>query len=337
MKMKAEPMRIATYCKLSFCAAAAVLAGCDGSGDAAAPIMARALGNNAVSYDFLSPNANSEPLVFVSDNLNGVVNIYLQRPGHRMVGQITGLLAPNGITTDAAANLYVPNDGGSNVLVYAPPYSGPPALTLRDPAFHPTDAAVSRQGVVAVANVCPTSNCAAGPGNVRFYARKANRPCATVTDATNFASVDFDAFDDAGNLYINGFSAASKVTVGEVSGGCRAKKITLLTTKNTLVYPGGIQIDKLRRIAIQNGSAEIDTYRAPVRGALGKPVLRIPLANSFAVDFAFLASGGDLYTAEQSNPGVSSEYDYPAGGAAERTISVGGRPLGVAVTPPLLP
>ena len=51
-------------------------------------------------------------------------------------------------------------------------------------------------------------------------------------------------------------------------------------------------------------------------------------------EFAFLASGAKLYLADFCD-GVASEYDYPAGGAAEKTITVeANEPASVAVTPP---
>jgi hypothetical protein len=59
--------------------------------------------------------------------------------------------------------------------------------------------------------------------------------------------------------------------------------------------------------------------------------------NAFINDFAFVASGADVYTAEQtaSGSGFSNEYDFPIGGTPESTIEVtpNGGPTGVAVTP----
>jgi hypothetical protein len=61
-------------------------------------------------------------------------------------------------------------------------------------------------------------------------------------------------------------------------------------------------------------------------------------SGSFPVSFAFLASGADFYTAQApGSNGFANEYDFPAGGTPENTITVGGGPVGVAVTPPLVP
>ena len=110
---------------------------------------------------FMHPEAVGKPLVFVSDELNNVVYIYLQAGKNRQVGEITGLSYPEGLATDAFGNLFVPNqfsvtdpDEVSRVFVFAPPYTKGPRV-LSDADYFPVDVAVSPQGVVAVA-ISPT-------------------------------------------------------------------------------------------------------------------------------------------------------------------------------------
>lgn len=292
---------------------------------------------------FMSARAVHKPLIFVADGVSNV-DIYPQAgTNQNMIGQITGLNGAFDVATDTARNLYVTSNGNNGeVLVYARPYTKAPILTIDDGGTLPNGVAVSRRGVVAVANLCGPPSCARGSGNVTFYAKDSTEPCATVTDPTTFAIMYFDAFDDKGNLYIDGFNSGGSTVIGKIPGGCRANKITPLTTSNT-VDGGGIKVDKADGIAIYDASSVpsvIDTYRPPKRGSLGSPASITPLTSSSTgceLAFAFLASGINLYTADFCS-GVANEYNYPTGGAAENTITVtSGIPLGVAVTPVLVP
>jgi hypothetical protein len=355
---------------LTSCVALIVLAGCSGGGSQVSPLPlgqtsgdasqstqrqatqnarsngfltangAVSSGHQATTPSFFSPGAKTKPLIFVSDPQNNVVDIYLQADkGQKMVGQITGLTTPGGLATDVARNLYVLNGGSpSNVLVYAPPYTASPTLTLSDNGYLPQGVAVSPQGVVGVANTCAAPSCNLGTGNVTFYAQNSAMPCATVA-ATNLAQVFFDAFDDKGNLYITAFDPSFNTVVGEVKGGCNAKSITLLKTGNTINFPNAIQVDKADRIAILNAGGStydvLDIYKAPISGSLGNPVSVVQLVTpAYPVEFAFSASNADVYTAEQGSGGLANTYDFPGGGTAEHTIIMGGSPYGLAVTPP---
>ena len=161
---------------------------------------------------------------------------------------------------------------------------------------------------------------------------------STIADPANFPSPLFDAFDDAGNLYVdNGTTSANKV-VGKITGGCKAKKILLLATTNSIGVGSTVQIDKADRIAILDATPNasvIDTYNPPTKGSLGNSVSVTPLMSA-PKTFAFLASGRDVYVADGTDD-TANEYDYAVSAPRENSISVGGIVLNVAVTPPLVP
>jgi hypothetical protein len=278
---------------------------------------------------FMNPDAVAKPLLFVSDGASAVVDIYLQARKQRKVGQITGFNQPLGLAADSAANLYVADYSNENVPIYAPPYTGSPKLTLVDGGYAPNGVSVSSTGIVAVTSF--------NPGAISFYAKNSTSACATIVDATNFRYVNYDAFDDKGNLYIDGTSSNENGAIGEIAGGCGAKNITLLTTSNSTPQADGIQVDKSGRISVLDKFyGAIYTYDPPKNGTLGSPVATTPLTSSDAIDFTFLASGKDVYTADYDQ-GTAKEYDYPAGGAAKKSIAVGGVNDGIAVTSPLAP
>jgi hypothetical protein len=287
----------------------------------------------------MDARAVGKPLIFVSDAADGAVDIYPQAgKSQKMVGQITGLTQPQGITTDKNGDLYVANTNSSNVLVYAPPYTGAPTMTIRDPNEFPADVAVSSAGIVAVTNICNAPKCRLDTGNVVLYAKGSTKSCATVTySGSNFTRVMFAEFDNKGVLYIDGMTSGYQTSFGLVSGGCNATTITNLDYVYTVAFPGGIQIDKAGRIAFcDEYNHVVDTFDPPVNNAFGEPVSTTPLTGSISpIGTAILASGTNLYAADSGGSGVAEEYQYTAGGAAENTIAVGGQPIGVAVTPSL--
>ncbi len=289
----------------------------------------------AIAPSFFDPHARIRPLIFISDRQTKV-NIFLQARKDPKIGQITGLHSPQGLATDASRNLYVVDGGtgsGANadVLVYTPPYTGSPKLILNDPGYEPNGVAVSPSGVVAVANYCTFPSCG-GPSSVVLYAKNSTKPCATVIADL---AVLFDAFDQRGNLYIDGFGTSRVAALGEISGECKAKKIKSLTTSNHIGVPEGIQVDKAGRIAIlDQGDDTIYAYNPPHDRALGNPVSTTPLLGISANTFVFLASGVDLYAG--SNWGDAGEYHYPAGGTAKKMITTSGSAWGLAVTPALI-
>ncbi len=303
---------------------------------------------------FFSPAAKSKPLVFVSDSTANVVNIFLQRGANKMVGQITGLNFPVGLTIDAQRNLYVANASGSDVLVYAPSYTKAPKLTLDDTGELPVGVAVSPQGLVAVVNACAAPSCPPPYySSVTFYSKNATTPCATVSDPSKIPFMGGGgAFDDKGNFFTDGYNNSSVALIGEITGGCNAKAIKLLTTGNTISVALEIRVDKADRIALlqgYDGHQEIDAYRAPQSGSLGNPVVICPVTGipgepaEGSFDFAFLTSGRDIYTVTSyevsSQPGVLLEYGYPAGGTYEkiRALPAPEMPGGLALAPALLP
>ena len=330
----------------------AMLAGCSGGSPPAAfspasagrgdnsllaPTIARISHKQVTTASFMDPDAAGKPLIFVSDAADGVIDIYPQAgKNQKMVGQITGLTQPQGIATDKNGDLYVANTNSSNVLVYAPPYTAAPKMTITDAGEFPADVAVSNAGVVAITNICSAPKCRLNTGNVVLYAKGSTKSCATVSySGSDFTRVMFAEFDTKGVLYIDGMNSGYQTSFGLVTGGCNATTITNLNYVYTVSFPGGIQIDKAGNIAFCDPiNLVVDTFAPPANDAFGAPVSTTPLTGSISpLGIALLASGTNLYAADPGGSGVAEEYKYTAGGAAENTISVGGQPIGIAVTP----
>lgn len=271
--------------------------------------------------------------IFTSDFANDTVTIWSTKG--KQLAQITGLSNPQALAIDAKGNLYVANTGGSNILVYASPYTKV-KKTISDSGQYPVGISVLNNGeFIAVTNIFTTSD---GPGSVTLY--KNGKQTRNVT-STAFSEDYFCAFDGNGNLYFDGKNASGDAAVGEiVKATTTGKTVTTLTTKNAIEFPGGVAVTSAGLIAVDDQEAfAVYTYKAPVKKSLGAPVHTTPLTGTGdPVAIAFNSTDKDVWTADAVNLDAA-EYAYPKGGNAVTTFPLTGaaEPIGVAVSPASIP
>jgi hypothetical protein len=291
-------------------------------------------------------NATGGASIIVSDASDNVVDIF--GAGGRQTAQLTGFSLPQGLALDTSGNLYVADTNNSRIQVYAAGFKGKPT-TINDPGEFPVSVTIDSKGNLGVANILTTGD---GPGSVSFF-NKGGTLLTTLSNA-NFAKVLFDAFDDKGNLYIDGTNASGAFVAGEVVGGASGNAITILTTGNPVGFPGGIAISSTDKIALDDQqNLTIFTYNAPVKGSLGMPIATTPLTGAGdPISFAFTRTNKDIWVADAarglsrgstaSSPGeppkvlVSSadKYRYTKGGASSKDILFkhGAQPSGIVLT-----
>jgi NHL repeat len=288
-------------------------------------------------------NAKGGASIIVSDASDNVVDIFNAKGVQ--TAQLTGFSQPQGLALDTAGNLYVADTSNSRIQVYAAGYKGTPT-TIPDPGEAPASVTIDRKGNLGVANIVTTSN---GPGSVSFF-NKGGTLLTTLSNA-NFAKVFFDAFDDKGNLYIDGTNASGAFVAGEIVGGVRGKAISILATGNSVGFPGGIAISSTGKIGLDDQeNITIFTYNAPVKGSLGMPIATTPLTGAGdPISFAFIPTNKHIWVADAagglSRPSVSGEpdkvlvssadkYRYPKGGATSKDIFFkhGAQPDGIVLT-----
>ncbi len=279
--------------------------------------------------------------VFLSDAVFNIVTIF-NRDG--TTRQLSGFQEPQGLTSDAAGNLYVADTINARAVVFAPPYRNRPASVLSDAGEWPVDVAVAKDGTVALANICqPSGSQCIGPGSIAFYAnKKSHKQCATVTGKSGM-KILWDAFDASGNLYFAASLNYTSVVIARIGGECNARSVIVLKPNVQIVWAAGIQVDTNNNIAIINGfgnsgAPTIDIFQAVPSSRKLKELSAQPLLDSGTiVSFALTQDGSTLYTAE---PHYSLAYGYPNGGYAEAQISPpsGGDLIeGVAVVPAAVP
>jgi hypothetical protein len=283
---------------------------------------------NTPTSDYFTEDAAKAAgsVIFVSDAENNVVDIFSSKG--KQTGTLTGFSEPQGLSSDKTAHLYVADTANSQIVVYAKPYKT--STKLSDPGQYPADVDVDSKGNIGVTNIISTSG---GAGSVSFYKKGSKTP--KTLSSSSVLEAFFGAFDAKGNFYFDGFNENDVATVFEVVGGVNGKSITVLSTANTLEFPGGVQVTPKGDIAVddQEGPA-IYTYAAPKSGKLGSPIDTTTLTGSSdPVSYAFTKTATDLYTADAGNA-ASYQFKYPAGGSPTQTISIpGSEPIGIAITP----
>jgi NHL repeat len=287
-------------------------------------------------------NAKGGASIIVSDASDNVVDIF--NATGVQTAQLTGFAQPQGLALDEAGNLYVADTNNSRIQVYAAGFKGTPT-TINDPGEFPASVTIDNKGNLGVANILTTSD---GPGSVSFF-NKGGTLLSTFSN-TNFAKVCFDAFDDKGNLYIDGTNAFGAFVAGEVVGGVSGKAITILATGNSVGFPGGIAISSTHKIALDDQqNVAIFTYNAPVKGSLGMPIATTPLTGAGdPISFAFTRTNQHVWVADAARGGSSvsapgkpkvlvssaDKYRYPTGGASRKDILFkhGAQPDGIVLT-----
>ncbi|MFZ0031855.1 MAG: hypothetical protein WAK84_08280 [Candidatus Cybelea sp.] len=321
-------MRTLVHFSLSSGASLGLLAGCGGT---ALPIDApgampqsRAIAREAdrreawMFQDVASPEAKH--YLYAVDPKNSEVHVYTLAGKHqREIAHIDHLSAAFGIATDRAGNLYVSVSARAEVRVYAP-MTKEPFLTLKDRIGTdvPWGVAVSGTGDVAVAN--NISFQPYRPSHVSFFHAGATRPYATFTNRTSFALCVWDAYDDAGNLYVVGQSADGHATLGDILGGGNGRKLRDLHISGLSRSVGGVEVDAAGDVVVAQ-AARLSVF-APHSNRLLRTI-RYGRGVNASKGLALTPTGADFYIANNKlNPAQLWEYRYPTGGDAINKIDV---------------
>lgn len=205
----------------------------------------------------VSARQTTTHLLYVSDFSNGLVNVYDgDNPLSGVIGQLTGLSFPNGMTTDRAGNLYVADEGSGNIYIFRPGETTP-ATTLDDTAYSPVDVAVDSDGTVYVANIGLVGE--QPPGNVVVYSNvvidatpRTYTATYTITDP-HFSFVNSVGLDDKHNLYVTNntssdYGANYAADIVQFAPGSHGPGTELAISDQTgapykFQFPGGIRFD----------------------------------------------------------------------------------------------
>jgi hypothetical protein len=236
----------------SVCAIVAVLGGCGGSRQAfsppsgTTPNLKTSSGNALPAVDrghersWMAPAAAHQPtLLYVSNTQIGDVTVYTYLTGGlRLVGTLTGFSMPTGMCTDNAGNVWIPDYTGMTIFEYA--HGGTKRIASIKQIGQPYDCSVDRNsGNLAVANRLPNGKYQHGDVTVYIGAKPSN--FHRYGPPQGFAEVDFLAYDNRGNLFVDGAQLHHGPRLFELPDGQIGGSLTVLKFSGaTLHKPGAI-------------------------------------------------------------------------------------------------
>jgi len=333
-------MRIPTSVGYALSAAAAItlLAGCSGGSSAVSPMspgnttqsVVRHTGNGQVrSYSVLPngptvyPHNNAKSwmkhvdaltrLAYMSDFDQSTVTVYGRNAA--VMGQIGGLVNPQGLFVDSNRNLWVANTGGADVPVFARGATSP-SNVLNDSGQFPVDVTVCPNGTVYVSNIFGNSV----GGNIAVYASGSTNPTGSLVfpgEIENF----FITCDASGNVFTTLLNGSGFGVVVEYAGGSGSGTQLPIS----LLFPGGIKPNNAGNLLVNDQSAftvtEYTESGSPTGNSIstgsGDTVDIGVTKNSLVVGGANASTGaGDSFTF----PGGSHRQTYPGQGATRLPI-----------------
>jgi hypothetical protein len=316
---------------VGICASLALLAGCGGGVPGGAPqqspIQSAPSGDRSGSW--MKPDGYTGALLYVSDPGANVVNV-LSYPNGKRLGKLTGFDRPRGECVDGDGNVYVTNEGASNVLEYA--HGGTtPIDTIPDPGQNPYDCAVNLNegnltGHFAILNISTTTG---GRGTVTVIGGQAEG----TYKLNMFSSVKFLSYtqqQNVGNLFVDGTNSSGGFQMAIL--GPHRNKFRPVTMPHSIGAPGGIQWDgKYLAVGDQNGpSGTTVVDRFGIRNGNISFVDTVPLSSS--VDQFF--TDGKTLVGPSSLGATVYFWDYPAGGPPTKTLTFFVAPFGSVVSNP---
>ena len=306
-------------------AAVAVLAACSGGESQLTPLTSTQQSSDSRDRgrSWMSPEAKTKTLLYVSSDA-GYVNVY-SYPKLALMGTLTGFNSPDGECVDGSGDIFITDQGASDILEYAHGGTSPIA-TLSDPQETPLGCAIDEQGNLAVTNT-PGQN-GSGTNGIAWYKGATGSP-TQIAGGTTLSRVLFDGFDNHGDLFIDGWNPSGNPQVGMLAVG--KNKIKPITLKGaTLAYPGGIQGyqhqiivgDQLNHALYETTKTGSVTHTVSLQlyGGYYTPVCRQGTVN------------GSTYVCPDADFGAVETFAFPSGGPATHYLRDIDGPEGTAIS-----
>jgi hypothetical protein len=284
------------------------------------------------SKSHMIPGAQDAPaLLYVSDSGTNDVNVYKLLDGTQ-VGTLTGFSEPQGECADKAHNVWITNTATSTIIEFA--HGGTtPIATLSDTGQFPVGCSVNMaNGDLAVSNIVTTGS---GAGSVSVYAGAMGTP--TIYSDPNLARVYFLAYDNHGNLFVDGLNGSGGFQLAELPSG--SSTFTDITLNQSIAFPGGVSFHE-GEVVVGDQSAPV-VYRVSDNTS-GTIIGTTPLAGTTDVvqftvacgpSFARVCGHSKLFAPDAASADVKI-FNYPKGGTPKTASTITGLtlPIGTAVS-----
>jgi len=266
---------------------------------------------------WMASGAKAQDLLYLTNY--GANNVLVfSYPQDKLVGTLTGPFSyPDGDCTDKKGDVWIVNNAPSGGVVEYKHGGTQPIASLQDPGQYAGQCAVDP----TTGNLIVTNNETyySGPGTVAIYTHAKGN--AKLYPVAKMYSVFFCAFDDKGNLYVDGeLYQGTGFQLAELPKG--KKRFTDIPLKGgTIYFPGNIQwAGKYMAIGDQE---YLDKYPHTsaiyqTTGAGGKIVGVTRLKGS--IDVIGFRIDGTTVIGPEGGTNLVPFYKYPAGGSPIKTL-----------------
>lgn len=268
-------------------------------------------------------HARSHALLYVSDAGNDEVGVFTY-PALKLVATLTGFGAVAGLC-ESTTDVFVVDAQKDEVVRYARG-AKTPSKVLYDQGYHPNGCAVDPvTGKLAVALRSESS----GRGVLAIFAHGGGRPVYYGT--ANIATPAYCAFDNEGDLFIDGTDELGNFAFGEMPVDYRT--VFSVTLDQTIAVPGGIQWDGTY-IAVGDegeGSQPSTIYQFTVSAFTGTLEGTVHLGQSARVEQFWV--GKTKLIGPNSGSSRVKVWAYPAGGTPIRSLGGFEEPVATVLSP----
>ena len=295
-------------------AAALTLPSCGGSNLAGTPAASNALAAaptqaQRTANSWMNAARRAQELLYITDSGSATVKVYTY-PGLSYTGELTGFMQPLFDCADNSGNVWI-SDYGPIGALYEYAHGGTTPINEFTHLSYPYACAVNRQnGDLAVAVNIETGS--THLGEVAIYHNGAGRP--SIHSDHNFTLNSGLAYDNSGNLFVDGFAGADVFHYAELPAG--SSTFTDITLSTTPDAPGAVVWDG-QHIDVADDSNLI--YQT--QGSMVVKTIKLKLSQDTLRGF-FVPSAEKLITTD-AYANIVGVSGYPHGGLAKKSIASG--------------
>jgi hypothetical protein len=298
---------ISRFCRYALiaCAVSSPLGGC---ASVSAPIAAMPSSDARQAAIRAAASGN---LLYVSDLGANAVDIYTYPTG-KLVGNLHDFGSVAGLCSNKSGDVFVVDEAGP-VQVFA--HGGTTPIRKLATTGAPYGCAVDPvSGSLALTNLSSYLY-----GTIAVYPKAKGKPRSYFNKTVD--STYFCAYDDKGNLFIDGRSQSDEFIVVELPKG--KQDLGVLHPVKNVSSPGGVQWDG-KDVAFADDGAGI-VYRMTESGGIAQTVT---LHDGTDVE-GFWLYGSTLVGPNAQSGGTVDFWHYPAGGSPTKTMSGFSYPIAV--------
>jgi len=274
---------------------------------------------------WMKPESKNQTLLYLSDGGADEVRVYTF-PGGKKAGALKQVQDPAGVCSDATGDVWIVNSASFTIAEYAHGATKSEATLSDTGAGYPLGCSVDpTTGNLAVANL----GTATGGGNLSIYTgAKGSAKKFQNSDLTYFY---FCAYDDEGNLFVDGLNSSYGFVLAELPAG--SGKLQTISLNGAIDFPGGVAWDG-SYVAVGDqyyqGEHTSAIYQLSVSGSAGTVEGTTALTDT--CDVLQFAIATNTVVAPDDCSTSAGYYAYPAGGSPTKTVSGLTYPVAAAVS-----